>query len=278
MKKTCFERGWFWLVASILFLVLVQVVYTIEAPCKWLEAKWNAGDIISFAGTIVLGFVAIKQTQHANRISYKLLELENDANIPLLEIKEMVGITKYKVTTHNDDFDGKNVVQELRDTENNVYLGYSFVVKVGEYNQEAKVYCRNYEMHCRYKGKPHIKSFVVKNIRFECDDELVKEFTLQQNNLMSLTENEEFPLFFLFVSNSDFLNENSENYKIVSAKKIILNIIMESFDEKEFEEKIVLVKHLVKEPEKNFNIENVEFLVSATYTITEKNREKHNRC
>ena len=82
----------------------------------------------------------------------------------------------------------------------------------------------------------------------------------------------------MFVSNSEFLDENSENYKIVSAKKIILNIIMESFDEKEFEEKIVLVKHLVKEPEKNFNTENVEFLVSATYAITEKNREKHNRC
>lgn len=67
-----------WIISSILFLIIVQVLFTIPAPCKWLDAAWEAGDLISFVGTIVLGIVAIMQTKDANDMSKRLMQLEEN--------------------------------------------------------------------------------------------------------------------------------------------------------------------------------------------------------
>lgn len=72
-----------WLIGTIIFLVAVQVLFTIPAPCKWLDAVWEAGDLISLVGTLILGYIAIKQTgeaneraKDANKISQRLMDLE----------------------------------------------------------------------------------------------------------------------------------------------------------------------------------------------------------
>ena len=82
MKKYFYDWR-LWLIGTIIFLVSVQVLFTIPAPCKWLDAVWEAGDLISLVGTLILGYIAMKQASEANeraeaanKISQRLMDLE----------------------------------------------------------------------------------------------------------------------------------------------------------------------------------------------------------
>lgn len=88
------SKWWIWLIASISFLIIVQILFSIPAPCKWLDAVWEAGDFISFVGTMVLGYVAISQTERANKMSERLMDIEN--NRYKLDIRPFVMITDWK--------------------------------------------------------------------------------------------------------------------------------------------------------------------------------------
>lgn len=269
MDKKPFEKWWCWLLASIVFLVVIQILFTIEAPCKWLEAKWGAGDIISFAGTIILGFIAISQTQYANQINQKLLEMQREDFLPLLEITGLIGITKYQLRYAGEDFDKKITLNEMRDAENSVCLGYSVALKVGDLDLTQNTFCRSYEVHCKYSGKLDIKSVSLNSLGIK-GNEIRQEFFIQGEDLMSLTPGEKQSFFFFLVSNMDFQDEKSDAYKIISAHNMFLNVTMTTFDGKEYQEEIAVVKHLVKEPEKKYNMKNVEFPVSVTYDVREK--------
>ena len=100
--KNQLTKLWFWVVVTAIFLIIVQVLFRIEAPCKWLDAVWEAGDLISLVGTLVLGYVAVLQTQRANDMaddanttSRKLIELQKAEYTPVVTIKEFAGITKH---------------------------------------------------------------------------------------------------------------------------------------------------------------------------------------
>ena len=92
MKKI--DKWWIWAIGALFFLIIVQILFSIPAPCKYLDAVWEAGDLISFAGTIVLGFVAIHQTQQANEMSKRLMEIEN--NRYMLEMRPFFMVTDWK--------------------------------------------------------------------------------------------------------------------------------------------------------------------------------------
>lgn len=68
------EHGTKWLIICVVFLVVIQVLFSIPAPVYILDATWEAGDLITFAGTIVLGFVAWQQND-------RLLRVEEDTYI-----------------------------------------------------------------------------------------------------------------------------------------------------------------------------------------------------
>lgn len=94
--KTLFSKWWFWVILSVVFLLLIHVAFSIDAPTKFLEAKWSAGELISFAGTMVLGAVAIGQTQKSNRIaeramrvSERLMERELADTLPMIDIRPL---------------------------------------------------------------------------------------------------------------------------------------------------------------------------------------------
>ena len=87
----CINRFRYWIVGCIVFLVFVQILYTIPAPSEWLEAKFDAGDLISFVGTIVLGIVAIIQTKEANEQA----KVANEMSNRLMQLEE----NRYKLET-----------------------------------------------------------------------------------------------------------------------------------------------------------------------------------
>lgn len=65
-------RGWAF--SSVAFLIITQVLFSIPAPIRFFDAAWEAGDIITFVGTIVLGFVAWRQNA-------RLLKVEEDTYV-----------------------------------------------------------------------------------------------------------------------------------------------------------------------------------------------------
>lgn len=93
MKKML-NKWWVWVISSGMFLFVVQILFSIPAPFKWLEAVWKAGDFISFVGTMVLGYVAISQTERANKMSERILDIEN--NRYKLDICPFVMVTDWK--------------------------------------------------------------------------------------------------------------------------------------------------------------------------------------
>lgn len=89
-------------IALLIFvpIILIHILFLLPAPCYWLDAKWEAGDILgyfgdvlSFLGSVVLGYIAIKQAEKANLISEKLMVLDLAKSKPCLDF---VNMQKYK--------------------------------------------------------------------------------------------------------------------------------------------------------------------------------------
>lgn len=51
------------MVISIIFALLIHILFSISAPLDWLEAKWSAGDILTYVSGISLGLLAMWQNQ-----------------------------------------------------------------------------------------------------------------------------------------------------------------------------------------------------------------------
>ncbi|MBR5129201.1 MAG: hypothetical protein IKU67_04010 [Firmicutes bacterium] len=84
-----------WVIAALIVgpMLLVQLLFLIPAPCKYLVAVWGEGDmlgyfgdIISFIGTIFLGFIAVSQTEEANLLSAEMVKLEWEKRKPYFDI------------------------------------------------------------------------------------------------------------------------------------------------------------------------------------------------
>lgn len=82
----------------IAFLLGVQVLFHIPAPCKWLEYVPEAGGFISFVGTVSLGLVTVYQTSKANEISHRLLKIEEEKRRPQIDIR---AIAKDRLAYYN---------------------------------------------------------------------------------------------------------------------------------------------------------------------------------
>lgn len=82
------------LVVAVLFpVVFIHFLFKIKTNCYWIQAEWSAGDalgyagnVFSFVGTVVLGYVAICQTEKANSLSNEILSLEWEKRKPYLDI------------------------------------------------------------------------------------------------------------------------------------------------------------------------------------------------
>ncbi|MCL1806782.1 MAG: hypothetical protein FWG31_03665 [Oscillospiraceae bacterium] len=86
-------RGRTWLLLGVALLVIVHVLFKISTPFSLLEPAWGAGDLITFVGTITLGYVAYWQTYKANETEDRLLKIEE--NRYKLELRPFVVVANY---------------------------------------------------------------------------------------------------------------------------------------------------------------------------------------
>ncbi len=66
MKKIEMEKyGWIviWAIGSIVFAFVIHWLFSIEPTVEFFRAKWSAGDILTYASTIILGLLALWQNQ-----------------------------------------------------------------------------------------------------------------------------------------------------------------------------------------------------------------------
>lgn len=112
----------------IIPIILCQIIYKIETPYEWLGGAFGAGELLgyignslTFIGTIILGFLAIKQnieltelskhqnltndkmmelTDRANDISKRMLDIEKDRTLPLVYFDR----ENSKICNHNDKY------------------------------------------------------------------------------------------------------------------------------------------------------------------------------
>ncbi len=62
----------------IVFLIVVQVLFSLPASSELFRAKWEAGDLLAFVGTMALGLITVQQTWKANAMSQRLMDLEEN--------------------------------------------------------------------------------------------------------------------------------------------------------------------------------------------------------
>lgn len=82
-------------IIAIVVLVIVHILFSIPAPCPWLQAVWDAGDLITYIGTIVLGIVAFTQNANANETNHRLMLLEESRY--RLETRPFVFVSDWNV-------------------------------------------------------------------------------------------------------------------------------------------------------------------------------------
>lgn len=73
-----------WIAASIVFAILIHILFVTDAPCDKLQAQWGAGDILTYASTVALGLLAVWQNQkfkeENDKSQERLEELTKQAN------------------------------------------------------------------------------------------------------------------------------------------------------------------------------------------------------
>lgn len=97
-----------WIVASIVFAILIHILFVTDAPCDKLQAQWGAGDILTYASTVALGLLAVWQNQ-------KFKE-ENDKSQERLE--------KLTIQANELAVIGK-IIDDRQEKIQNIQLGFS---------------------------------------------------------------------------------------------------------------------------------------------------------
>lgn len=73
-----------WMILSVLFAVVIHILFCLETSNKYLVARWGAGDILAYASTVALGLLAMwqnkKQQEENDKAQNRLENISIRAN------------------------------------------------------------------------------------------------------------------------------------------------------------------------------------------------------
>lgn len=84
------------IILSILFALIIHVLFSIAAPCDFLVGKWGAGDILTYVSTIALGILALWQNQKFKEENDKTQERLERINIESNELNVIAQISEHE--------------------------------------------------------------------------------------------------------------------------------------------------------------------------------------
>ena len=164
--------------------------FSFPAPSKWLEAVWGAGDFIAFCGTVVLGFVAWKQSTMATEISAKLISFQAAEYLPTITVTDLLGFSKFESHCQIKNITNDIVLAVMKTTDNTTRFGYAVSPVDGQLDNEKLIHCRTYKLHLRYYGKSIITSPRITGIQFT-GSKVTKYFSINQKLDLSLVNEAE---------------------------------------------------------------------------------------
>lgn len=154
--------------------VLVHILFSIPAFNSFFEAKWTAGELITYiagveslAGTLFLGIITVRQTQKANALSLNIAkesnELQKAANQNLYPILKVQTFQTEKVAECNSNTIKSVQAQEGLYIEETVSMDTANSTIIIQFSDKKKIkYSRNAEIVLK-----NISNTVISKIRFE---------------------------------------------------------------------------------------------------------------
>ncbi len=95
------------IIITILFAITIHILFLVEAPYEWMVAKWSAGDVLTYASTILLGLLALYQNQifkeENDECQKRLEKLTRQAN-DLVMINKIIEVEDLRLKKIREDF------------------------------------------------------------------------------------------------------------------------------------------------------------------------------
>lgn len=106
------------LIVLVIFapILIIHILFKIKTNCYFITAEWDSGDVLgyfgnvlSFIGTVFLGYVAVCQSQKANQLSNEIVKLEWGKIKPSLDIiqnqKSIIYYKKKEILEYMNTYD-----------------------------------------------------------------------------------------------------------------------------------------------------------------------------
>lgn len=96
--KNFVDKHWIagWVVLSLLFALVIHLLFSLEAPTQYLIAHWSAGDILVYASTVALGLLALWQNRKQKEENDKAQERLENISIRANELNVINKIVEYE--------------------------------------------------------------------------------------------------------------------------------------------------------------------------------------
>lgn len=144
-------------------IIAIHFLFKIKTGCYLIEAEWEPGDILgyfgdvlSFLGTVVLGYVAISQTEKANNLNEELLNIEKRKVKPCVDIQST---HLYKIYLSDDMY--KSFSEKERVDRMTIELLYTNKPRTG-----ITTDCALLELDVTNSGGSDIRKIYVKHSEF----------------------------------------------------------------------------------------------------------------
>ncbi|SEA60581.1 hypothetical protein SAMN02910384_01906 [Pseudobutyrivibrio sp. ACV-2] len=271
-----FFTGIIWINLCAALLFIVHCLFKIHPSNPWYTADWSSGDLLTFIGTVTLGFVSYIQTKRAydmaemsDNMNKEFLQIQKREYIPIIKcLKEnFCGFEKYGGAEFKMLPEDRICSLELKTDDENEdpILAYGMTLICCDNLDLSNNITRTYEVHLKYTGKYIIKDFAFKNIKFIKNNTLIKEWNINEKIDVSLDDSEEIPFLITLFDNvgSNLLAQ------IAESNKLTIELEMNCFDGATYLETINITKHLIKDIVPSLKRSNVELMLSAVYEVQE---------
>lgn len=144
IKPLLSKKIWItWAIISILFAVLIHFLFVLVGP-DWLQARWGAGDILTYVGTVSLGLLAVWQNERfkkENDIAQERLERLSQQSNELAIINKILEHEEHrieKVTTSLAQFDNCTDLAKICAYETNARKNGTLVTDVYQLRKDIQ--------------------------------------------------------------------------------------------------------------------------------------------
>lgn len=227
------------------------------------------GSVLSCVGTVILGIVSWNQNKNALKMNKELMNLQSSEYMPILQLTEFAGMHMFKGLTEEKVNSTELVIAEMNTRDNGIIVCFLMHLSTETLSNKEFVFSRAYEFHFRYYGKAVVSKTCCKTITFR-NNNFEKVFTPNNELKISLSDQQDFPLYIVLSSHDKPDDGNADFSKCIHASQIVIEFLFTTLDNSTFSEILTIYKHYADAPDKNFPDGKVERLVSSSFTIQKK--------